>query len=373
MEKKLKVALVHDYLREYGGAERVVETLHELFPDAPLYTAFVDQESLGIHWNRFKSWDIRQSSATKIPFIKKLYSPLRIFASYFFEGFDLSAFDVVISSSNMYMAKAVLTKPETLHICYIHTPPRSLYGLSTRTDWKKNIFTRIVGELINFHMRSVDFIVSARPDILIANSKTTQERVKKYYRRDSTVIYPPVALKPFAGAVNEKGFFLYVGRLAKSKRADLAIEACNQLGKKLKFVGEGKGEEYLRTIATENIEFLGSVSDEELARLYAGATAVLFPADNEDFGIVPVEAMMSGVPVIAHFSGGPMETIVDGETGVFFHDLTTESLIKAMNTFESIRFSPEKIRKHAHKFSSEKFKDNITALIEREFKKARSV
>lgn len=364
-----KVALVHDYLREYGGAERVVEVLHEMFPDAPLYTAFVDSKALGMHWDRFKDWDIRESSASKIPFIKKLYSPLRLFAAYFFEGFDLSEYDVVISSSNMYMAKAVLTRPETLHLSYIHTPPRSLYGLSTRTAWKKNPITRVCGELINYWMRPMDYIVSQRPDVLIANSQTTQERIQKYYHRDSVVIYPPVSLASYSEHVQKKDYYVYVGRLAKSKRADLAIEACVTLGKKLKFIGEGKGEEYLRSIANENIEFLGSVSDEKLAEVYRGAKALLFPADQEDFGIVPVEAMMAGVPVIAHNSGGPKETVLDGTTGILFDDLSVDGLVQAMTKLEQKTFSSEKIRSHAKKFSKENFKRNMLELIEKHLSK----
>ncbi len=368
MPKKLKIALVHDYLREYGGAERVVESLHELFPDAPLYTAFVDSNSLGIHWQRFKDWDIRQSSAASIPFIRTIYSPLRIMAAYFFEAFDFTEYDVVISSSNMYMAKAVLTQPETLHICYIHTPPRSLYGFSTRTDWKKSVFTRVLGEFINNRMRPIDFVASQRPDVLVANSITTQERIAKYYRRESVVIYPPVTLQPPLNQEGEKDYYLYVGRLAKSKRADLAIEACKKLGKKLKFVGEGKGEAYLKTIASDRVEFLGSVDDAVLAKLYSGAKALLFPAEDEDFGIVPVEAMMAGTPVIAHNSGGPKETVIDGTTGVLFDELTTEGLTNAIIKLEKLDFDSKKIRQHAMDYSAEKFKAKILALIEKERK-----
>lgn len=362
--KALKVALVHDYLREYGGAERVLEVLHEMYPDAPVYTAFVDEQALGIHWKRFANWDIRQSVASRIPLIKKLYSPLRVLSAFFFEGFDFSDYDVVISSTNMYMAKAVITRPETLHISYIHTPPRSLYGLTTMTDWKKSPMIRVLGELINFRMRQIDFLTAQRPNILVANSKVVQERIKKYYKRDSIVIYPPVSIQGKGERVKGKEeYYLYVGRMAKSKHADLAIQACVQLGRKLKMVGTGKGEMYLHAIADDHIEFLGSVSDEKLADLYAGAIALIFPAEDEDFGIVPVEAMMAGTPVISHRSGGPTETIVEGKTGVFFKELTLESVKEAIELSEKKNFDPVKIAEHARQFSVQVFQGKIHDLI----------
>jgi glycosyltransferase involved in cell wall biosynthesis len=371
--KRLKVALVHDYLREYGGAERVLEALHEMFPEAPLYTAFVDSDALGIHWNRFKDWDIKESSAAKIPFIhaNKVYSPLRLLSSYFFEGFDFSGYDVVISSTNMYMAKAVLTGPQTLHVSYIHTPSRSLYGYTTRTDWKSRPLTRVIGELINFRMRTIDYLTAQRPDVLVANSHEVQNRIKNFYRRDSTVIYPPVSLPAVANGhkKEEREYYLYVGRITRSKHIDLAIQSCVQLGYQLKVVGVGKGEEYLKTLANEKVEFLQSVSDEKIAELYSGAKGILFPSEDEDFGIVPVEAMLHGVPVIAHNSGGPKETIIDGKTGVLFDELTTDGLIQAIERFETLSFDADKIKTHAQKFSKERFQKQIMDLIEKEYTK----
>jgi glycosyltransferase involved in cell wall biosynthesis len=362
MEKKLRVALVHDYLREYGGAERVVETLHEMFPEAPLYTAFLDTDSLGIHADRFKDWDIRESSAAQIPFIKKLYSPLRLFASYFFEGFDLSDYDVVISSTNMYMAKAVLTKPETLHISYIHTPPRSLYGYTTASNWKKNPLVRLFGELINFRLRQIDFVTAQRPDVLVANSEEVRGRIKKFYRRDSVVVYPPV--RPADSiASKSKEYYLFVGRLVFAKHPDLAVLACTRENVSLKVVGAGPMEEHLRELAGETVEFLGSVDDTKLAKLYANAQALLFPVEDEDFGMVPVEAMMAGVPVIAHNSGGPRETVIDGRTGMLFDELTVEGMSKAIEKFEHMKFDPAAIRKHAMEYSPEKFKQEISKLL----------
>lgn len=359
----MKVAIVHDYLREYGGAERVVEALHDIYPDAPVYVAFLDRDALGMHYARFKDWDIRETMAAKVPLMKKLFSPLRVFSAFFFEQLDLSDFDVVISSTNAYMAKAVKVSPKAVHVCYCHTPPRSLYGFSTMTDWKKNPIIRIGGELINVWMRRIDRITASRPDVMVANSEETRKRIQRFYQRDAVVIYPPVSLpteerKPQAG-----NYFLYVGRLAQSKHADLAVAACVALDIPLKVVGKGGGEQYLKSIASDKIEFLGAVDDESLVHLYQDAKGLIFPAEDEDFGIVPVEAQMLGLPVIAHRSGGPKETILEDKTGVFFDELTLDSLVGAIRKFEAMKFDAKVIRNHAKQFSKEKFETKIKSLV----------
>ncbi|MBI4035220.1 MAG: glycosyltransferase [Candidatus Chisholmbacteria bacterium] len=277
----MKVALVHDFLLEFGGAERVLEAVHEVWPEAPIYTAFLDENRLGSHWERLRDWEIRTSWGQRVPGLRALHSPLRFMAPLYFESFDLSSYDVVISSSNMYQAKAVITRPETLHICYCHTPPRSLYGYTTRVDWRSHWWSRWYGEVVNFKMRQVDFLTAQRPDVIVANSQETQRRIKKFWRRDSVVIYPPVQLQATSyklQAENSGSYFLYVGRLAGAKRVDLAVKAANELGLPLKVVGSGGGESYLRQIAGKTVEFLGSVEDDKLAQLYAGCKAVVFPA-----------------------------------------------------------------------------------------------
>lgn len=366
----LKVALVHDYLREYGGAERVVEALHDLFPEAPLYTAFVDKDALGIHWKKFSSWNINESAAAKIPGIKKLYSPLRLFASYFFEGFNLSEYDVVISSTNMYMAKAALTRPETLHLSYIHTPPRSLYGYTTASNWKKNPITRFLGELINFRMRQIDYLTSQRPDVLVANSKEVSDRILKFYKRESVVVYPPVSVaKNELIQSSDREYYLYVNRLVFAKHPEIAVEAMTNLSLPLRVVGAGPMEEKLNEMAGKNVTFLGAVNDEELSKLYAGAKAILYPVEDEDFGMVPIEAMLSGTPVIAHTSGGPKETIHDGQTGVLFNDLSVKGVMEAIGRFQKLSFDPKMIQSHAKKFSKEEFEKKMLALVEKEYTK----
>ena len=362
----MKVALVHDYLFDYGGAERVVEALHELFPDAPLYTAFVDPKALGIHWKKFQSWDIRQSWLTEIPFYQKLFSPLRIFAPQYFQSFNLSEYDLVISSSNAYFAKAVKVKKPAVHICYCHTPARSLYGYSAMSDWERHPLTRLGGTLINHYLRVVDVKVAQDVDFFVANSAETAARIKKFYRRDSTVIHPPVNVPEKAPMEKAaRPYYLYVNRLAFAKHPELAVEVCTKLGVPLKLAGTGKMLPHLKKIAGPTVEFVGAVNDATLAELYAGARALLYPVEDEDFGIVPVEAMGYGTPVIAHRSGGPRETILDGQTGVFFDELTTESLITAMQHAEKIKFSPRKIYTHARQFRKEEFQKRMKNFIEK--------
>lgn len=375
LQKNMKVALVHDYLREYGGAERVIEALHELFPDAPVYTAFFDPSALGIHAAKFDGWDIRETWIAKLPLYKKLFSPYRIFAPSAFESLDLSGYDLVISSTNAYFAKAVTTekgKQKARHLCYCHTPARSLYGYTTMTDWKRNPFTRVVGTLMNHYLRVVDFKIAQRGFEFIANSYETKRRISKFYRRDSVVIFPPVDVQKLGPTQlnkleKQKGeYYLYVGRLAASKHVDLAVQACSQLGVQLKVVGSGKGEAHVRSLAGPTVTFLGGVTDEVLHDVYAGAKALIFPAEDEDFGIVPIEAMGHGVPVIAHRSGGPRETIIEGKTGLFFDELSVESVVEKIKEFEKKikTFNRRAIYLHARSFRKERFQKKMVDLIE---------
>lgn len=364
MAKKLKVALVHDYLAEYGGAERVLEALHQMFPDAPVYTAFVDQQKLGIQWQRFANWDIHTSWLTKIPFHKQLFSPLRIFAPQFFSAFDLADFDLVISSTNAYFAKSVKVKTGSIHLCYCHTPSRSLWGYSTMTDWKKNPLIRVGGELINHYLRVID-VQTARKNVthFIANSRETARRIEKFYRLPSSVVYPPIPVPVNVPSAPKKPYFLYVNRLAWSKHPEIAVLACTKLGLPLKVVGSGKMLPYLRQLAGSSIEFLNFVTDAELEQYYREAKALLYPVEDEDFGMVPVEAMAFGTPVIAHASGGPLETIIDSQTGLLFSDLSVNGMVDAIKKFKQKKFSAEIIWKHARKFDQAHFNSAIKSVI----------
>lgn len=367
----MKIALVHDFLKEYGGAERVLEVLHEIWPEAPVYTAFVDWEGLGPHQDRLRKWQIVTSWAQNIPYISKIYSPLRFLAPYFFESFDFSEFDIVISSTNAYYAKGIITKPETRHLCYCHTPPRSLYGYPTRMNWRKNFFTRIYGELVNHFLREYDFAAAQRVDYFIANSQTVQQRITKFYRRESEVIYPPVELKVSSSKylVSSEKYYLYVGKLAAAKNVHLAIEAVKELGLCLKIVGKGGELDSIKkqVLRSKNIELLGEVADEVLVDLYRNCVAVFFPATEEDFGIVPVEAMSFGKPVIALRSGGVTETVVEGKTGVFFDEPTVEGLVKAIKKLNKLKIDPQECQTQAEKFSKEVFAKKIKEAVNKSY------
>ncbi len=367
MDKNLKVALVHDYLREYGGAERVLEVLHEIFPEAPLYTAYFNPEAMGENGPRFKTWDIRTSWFQKVPFGNKLLSPFRIFAPMMFESFDLSEYDLVISSSSaVYFAKSVITKPETLHLSYIHTPPRFLYGYTTSFNYKKHWWTNIVGEVMNHFLRIYDFEVSQRPDILIANSKNIQSRIKKFYRRDSVVIYPPVELDnlfPIGGKMSkQKSYYLSIGRLVRGKGTEVIVEACSRLNLPLKVTGSGPELDNLKKLAGKTVEFLGWVSDKERIKLYLNAKALIVASEDEDFGITPVEAQAAGTAVIAVKAGGYLETVSD-QTGEFF-DGSVTSLVEVLKNFDPKKYNLKDLRKNAEKFSKDRFKKEILRLIE---------
>lgn len=370
----MRVALIHDYLKEYGGAERVLEALHEIWPKAPVYVAYYNPQALGSQGETLRSWDIRTSWLQKIPFVNKLVSPFRILAPMIFESFDLSNYDLVISSCNVYFSKAVITKPEALHISYIHTPPKYLYGYKTSYNYKRHWWTRVGGEIVNHFLRIYDFETSQRPDILVANSKNVQERIKKFYRRDSVVIYPPISLPVISilarNLKTKKDYFLSVSRLARSKGVDIIIEACTKLNLLLKVVGTGPELTPLRErfVGQGNIEFLGQVSDEDLAKLYAGAKATIVASEDEDFGIVPVESMACGTPVIAPKAGGFLETIVEGKTGEYFNNATAVELMKVLESFDPEKYKAEDCQKQAEKFSKERFKKEILSLVEKNLK-----
>lgn len=367
----LRIALAHDYLCEYGGAERVLEALHELFPSAPVFVAFADPQAMGVHWQRFAGWDIRQSWLTKLPAYKKLFSPYRIFAPQFFSRFDLSEYDLVISSSNAYFAKAVRV-PNGKHICYCHTPARALYGYTTLSDWQRKPVIGFLGTLLNHYLRVIDYQVAQKVAVFIANSEETRRRIAKFYRRDATVIYPPVDVSTeqpqrLSTTQHEVGYYLYVNRLALAKHPEMAVAACAKRRLPLKVVGQGKMLPLLKQLAAQyqaqSIEFLGAVNDEQLHKLYQGARALLYPVEDEDFGMVPVEAMGHGVPVIAHASGGPLETVIDGQTGVLFDELSTAGLLGALERFEKLHFSPKAIHSFAQQFNKQQFQHKLHTLL----------
>lgn len=368
----LRIALVHDYLKDYGGAERVLEALHEIYPQATVYTSVYLPQYLGPHKKRFASWNIKTSWLNFVPFRQKLISPFRLLSPFIFSSFDFSNYDVVIVSATGAYFPNSIDKKNALHVCYCHTPPRYLYGYVTARNWKKHKTFAILGAIANHILRIVDYDISKRPDYYIANSKEVKARIEKFYRRESTVIYPSVDIAPFTNSIR-KSFFLTGGRLARSKHTDLIIKACLELGVTLKVFGKsfaGFEGDLKNLLGKKNtVEFLGEIPDGEKYMLMSQAKAFLFASEDEDFGIIPLEAMSQGCPVIAFKSGGVKETVVDGKTGVFFDALTIQSLKGAIKKFEGIPINPMTCRKHAEAFSEDRFKKEITLFIDQHLKK----
>ena len=358
----MKVALVHDYLNQFGGAERVLQALTEIYPKAPIYTLFYDEAGTR---GLFSDKDIRTSKLQRRKFIRNKHHFFPMLMPHHIEQFDLSGFDVVLSDSASF-AKGVITAPHTLHVNYCHTPLR--YGWDGSHQYLNEYglpkFAHSLAPIGLNYLRLWDYAASRRVDHFIANSEFVGHRITKYYRRPSTVIHPPVDI-PKAGDIHgeRENFYLVVARLEPYKRTDLAVKAFNSLGAPLKIIGKGRELDSLKSIANNNIEFIGSLSDSMLSTMYLNARALIFP-QVEDFGITPVEAMAHGTPVIAFGSGGALETIKAPETGVFFRRQTPGSLVDAIKRFEKMQFDRELIYQQARTFDKEIFKDTIKSYIE---------
>jgi len=374
----MKIALVHDYIKEYGGAERVLEALHEAFPKADVYTSVYLPSYLGPHRERFENWKIKTSWLQYIPFKAKLISPLRLMSPFAFRSFDFSKYDAIITSATGAYFPNSLDKKKAKLYCYCHTPPRYLYGYATARQWKNNSVLRVIGEIMNHFLRIVDYNVSQNVDQYIANSEEVRARIKKFYRKDAIVIYPPVDIVKYTGqgVQVKRSHFLTGGRLARAKHVDIIVKACRELDLPLKVFGKafaGYGEE-LEQVASDKwqivdgekkplIEFLGEVNDAEKLELMASAKAFLFASEDEDFGITPVEAMGQGTPVIAYKSGGVKETVIENKTGLFFDQLSIDSLKEQLNIFSNKKLKAEDCRVRAGDFSKEKFLKKITSVV----------
>ncbi len=362
MLENKRIAIVADWLTDRGGAERVVLELAEMFPQADIVTTVYKEESFPELANR----NVITSYLQKWPlkFKHQLFVWARPQAV---ESLNLDNYDLVISSSSAE-AKGVITKPETLHICYCHTPTR--YFWSHYHAYLNQSEFGILDKVIKFfvpllihNLRIWDSVAAQRADVLAANSINTQQRIKKYYKRDSAVIYPPVDVKRFKLSTQDDGYYIVLGRQIAYKRTDLVVEAFNQTGKKLIVIGSGPELTRLENLAiSKNIKFLGRISDEETTRYLENCTALIFPQE-EDFGIVPLEAMACGKPVIAFNKGGARETVIHGSTGLLFNEQTPESLIVALQQFETMSFDPILCRQQAEKFSSDIFKTNFLNFI----------
>lgn len=373
--RNTRVALVYDRVNKWGGAERVLLALHQLFPDAPLYTSVYNKKTA--QWATVFP-KIIPSFLQNLPFAKTrhdLYAPLMPLA---FESFDLSEYDVVISVTSE-AAKGVITKPGTLHICYCLTPTRYLW--SGHEEYFKSARGRLAQPLVAY-LRAWDKVAAQRPDVMVAISQNVASRIKRYYGREASVIYPPVELQSTksqapnfkqiqntkftrqrrTSALLNSGYFLVVSRLVPYKKIGLVVKAFNKLGLPLVIVGTGSEEKSLRKQARINIQFVGLVDDEKLSGYYQGCKALIFP-QNEDFGITALEAQAAGKPVIAYKGGGALETVIEGKTGIFFKEQTVESLVRAARGFDSQTFKPENCMRNAQRFSKEIFLQKFATLI----------
>jgi len=367
--ENLKIAIVADWLTDRGGAERVVLTLVSLFPRADIFTSVFKKENFPELRGRRVITSFLQRWPLK--FRHQLYLLLRPLA---FEEFDLKAYDIVISSSSAE-SKGIITLPETFHLCYCHTPTRYFWShykeyLGRPQLGFLNPLARFLMPLLIPRLRRWDFLAAQRVDQFVANSQTTQERIKKYYQRESKVIYPPVESRRFE--IGERGdYFIILGRQIPYKRTDIAIEAFNRLGLPLKVVGQGPELRRLMPQARKNIQFIVGASDQKVAELLRDAQALIFPQE-EDFGIVALEAQASGKPVIAYRAGGALESVIPGKTGVFFGEQTPESLILGIKKFARLSFKPALIRQHAVSFDTSIFKRKFAKFLKESYIKYRT-
>ena len=353
----MKVVIVYDRVNKWGGAERVLLALHEIFPTAPLYTSVYDAKNAS--WAKVFP-KIHTSFLQNIPYARSNHEFLAPFMPRAFRSFDLKQFDLVISVTSEF-AKASRVKSGGLHICYCLTPTRYLWS-HYGEYFKDPIFKTISKPLVNW-LREYDKKLAKNPDVMIAISRTVGKRIKKYYKRNSSIVFPPVNIPSTKKKAKEKKYYLLVGRLDFGyKKVDLAVRAFNDLSLPLVIVGTGREEKKLKAMAHKNIRFAGKVSENKLANYYLSAKELIMPQE-EDFGIVSVEAQSYGVPVIAYKKGGATDTVIDGKTGILFDRQNARSLEAAILRFEKMRFKADNLIKNAKKFSKEKFKRDFVKIV----------
>jgi glycosyltransferase involved in cell wall biosynthesis len=362
---RVKLAIVCSWLNQYGGAERVLEVLHDMYPQAPIYTSIYRPQALP---ERYRHWDIRTTFLDRLPLARRkhqLYLPLYPLA---FESLDLRGYDVVLSLTSAF-GHGVITPAETTHVCYCLTPARFLWSYHTYIE-REGVgrLTRLALAPFLKSLRQWDLAAASRVDAFLAISRTVQRRIAKVYRRTSSLISPPVntALGAVPAAPDQPhgDYFLVVSRLVPYKRIDLAVRALNELGLPLRIIGEGRDRAALQALAKPNIQFLGYLPDAEARAQMAHCRAFLFPGE-EDFGIAPLEAMAAGRPVIAYAAGGALDTLAEGSTGVFFREATPASLAAAVRDFQTRSFDPATLRAHAQQFDTAVFQRQMAAVLER--------
>jgi glycosyltransferase involved in cell wall biosynthesis len=369
---KPKVALIHEYLIQYGGAEKTLEEIIDLFPGAPIYTGVYKPSLLSQKINKQKITAPTSSLLGKFP---KYFTFLMPFV---FESFDLDKYDIIISDGTAW-PKGVLTKPHQLHISYVHTPPRFLYKYSVESTKRNKWYFRPFVAIIDFFLRIWDFNAAQRPDYLLVNSEEVRKRVQKFYGRDARVVYPPVEIKYHVDVEKDNlrpPYYLAVGRLAAYKNLDLLVEAFNLLDIPLVIVGTGTEEANLKRVANKNITFTGQLSEEEKHKHLERCLGLINPVVDEDFGIVPLEAVAHGKPVLVHRSGGALETVQEGITGRFFDSTNVEEFVQSIRKFDDeVRkgaFKESEIKESVQRFGRERFKKEFKWFVEEKWEEHRT-
>ncbi len=355
----MRVALIHYWLVAERGGEKVLRVLCDMFPEAVIFTHVADR---AITDRLFAGHEIRESFIARLPFARRAYRSYLPLMPLALEELDLRGFDLVISSESG-PAKGVIPDPGAVHVCYCHTPMRYIWDHYRTYRESAGLFARLMMPFFAHRLRQWDVSAAARVDAFVANSTFVAQRIRKYYRRDSTVIHPPVDLAAFSDAPREPdpqfaGAYLWVGRLTAYKRPEIAVKALIGMKRPLVVIGDGEETASLKTMAGgADVRFLGRADDATLRRAYASCRALIFPGE-EDFGMAPVEAMACGLPVIALKRGGALSTVIDGETGIFFEDQSIEGLQSALRRFESIErdFDRDALRRHAQNFSTDSFR-----------------
>ncbi|MEK7472556.1 MAG: glycosyltransferase [Patescibacteria group bacterium] len=361
----MKVALVHDYLKEFGGAERVLKTLSEMYPNAPIYTAFRIKNSTAD--KEFKNVKIIESWLAPLLKIWRLYSPLRFLTPIIWRSFDFSDYDLVITSCSWYITRGFRMGKNTKVIAYCHTPPRWLYGYEMSVGFTKYWPVKIYAAIVSHFMRIYDFNTAQKINNWIANSKNVAVRIMKYYRKESTVIYPPIEVEKIINQTKDiarEDYYFIASRQVGSKGIEEAINIFTKLNKKLYIAGEGERFE----LKSNKVKFLGRLTDDELYKTYAKAKGFIALAKDEDFGMTVVEAQAAGTPVVAFNGGGFKESIISGKTGVFIDEITEESLKMAINKIETTKWDKKALLSNAKKFSKERFKKEMRQFVESRIK-----
>lgn len=359
----MKVALVHDFLVKLGGAERVLKSLTEIYPSAPIFCLVYDEKAVGEVFPRER---VRTSFLQKLPkFVRRRYPYLLPLIPRAVESFDFEGYDLVISSSTAY-AHGIVVPLETKHVCYCHSPMRFAWDYSAEylRERKMGGLMRAAFGYFLKGLREWDQVAADRPDLYLANSVNVQRRIEKYFRQKSEVLYPPVEVSRFSAVKANEDYFLIVSTLAAYKRIDLAVKLFNRIGKRLVIIGEGAEREKLETMAKENIEFLGFKDDKVVKEYLENCRAFIFPGE-EDFGISPVEAMACGKPVLAYGKGGLLESVVEGETGEFFYEPTVEAMEDGLGRLiaNERHYKAKRIRERASIFSEEVFRENLKKFV----------